>query len=409
MSPVSQDDPPDRLEAETAEFRQVLAKGRSANQLALFDLLVERSKDMRSPKEVEIALALFGANAIHDATADSGVRVYVHRLRKRIEDHYAGKTGSRLFIPKGEYRIVLEEAGEALNRPSRLASAASLISANPALSFGLSLIVLAGLAFASWQTFSTRLPQQSAAALDRQALFGAGAALSDPIVAVGDSLLLAETEDQHSVRRMILHPAIRTRDDFGRYMKDHPEVFYRLYDFNLNFAPLQAVEAAWLAQDDIPTGSHGARAGMMPVSALNGAQIKAHDIVFVGRLSQLGLLESAVFAQSRLRLVAYDRLVDTVGGTTFKGQVYTSDAAHPGSDIGYLAITTGPTGRRLVVMAGLGDRGASAMADMLDAPQELAALKKRLGSSRNFEAVYQVQTLPGRPSERRLIATYPRP
>ncbi len=408
MSAVSPDDPWDRLEAEAARFRQVLAKGRSANQLGLFDLLVERSKDQRSPKEVEIALALFGADATLDASNDSGVRVYVHRLRKRIDEYYADKTGPRLSIPKGEYRIVLGEVAEEPSRASPLATIVRRMSVNPALSLGLSLIVVAGLAFASWHIWSTRAPQPSAAARERQALFGTGAVLSDPIVAVGDSLLLAETEDQRSVQRMILNPAIRSRDDLGHYMKAHPEVFYRLYDFNLNFAPLQAVEAGWSVQDELATGGSGTRASLVPVSALSAGQIQANDIVFVGRLSQLGLLESPVFASSRLRHARYNRLVDSISGTAFEGQVYTDDTARAGPDIGYLAVLKGPGGRRLIVMAGLGDRGTAAMAALLDRPQELAVLKKRLGSPLNFEAVFEVQTLPGKMPERRLLVAYPR-
>lgn len=408
MATQPPDDLRDLFEAETSRFRQVLAKGRSANQLALFDLLVERSKDQRSPKEVEIALALFGTDTTLDASADSGVRVYVHRLRKRIDDHYASSVGPRLSIPKGEYRIVLDTATEAPPRFGALGLLARLYAANPALVSGLSLIAFAGLAFAVSQLWSPRAPQPSAATLERQALFGAGAALSDPIIAVGDSLLLAETEDQRSVRRLILDPAIRTRDQFGRYMRDHPEVFYRLYDFNLNFAPMQSVLSAWTAQDEMATADASRqRPRLVPVSSLDAAQLQAHDIVFVGRLSQLGSLEQTVFARSRLRLAAYDRLIDNATGQVFQGQVYFGDAAQADADIGYLAVVSGPTGRRLVVMAGLGDRGTAAMATLLDAPADLAKLKKQLRAHRNFEAIFQVQTLPGRLPERRLIAIYP--
>jgi hypothetical protein len=407
-SAVSPGEPQDRFEAETARFRLVLAKGRSANQLGLFDLLVERSRDQRSPKEVEIALALFGADATLDGSSDSGVRVYVHRLRKRIDEHYAGTTGPRLSIPKGEYRIVLEEVADASYRTTPIAALTRRITANPALSLGLSMILLAGLAFTSWQLWSTRVPQPSAAARERQALFGTGAALSSPIIAVGDSLLLAETEDQRSVQRMILNPAIRTRDDFGAYMKAHPEVFYRLYDFDLNFAPLQAVEAAWAVQDELSADGGGEQAALVPVSALDDASIQANDIIFVGRLSQLGRLELPVLANSRLQLARHDRLVDKVSGAPFESQVYAGDVARAGPDIGYLAVLTGPGGRRLIVMAGLGDRGTAAMAALLDRPQELALLKKRLGAPLNFEAIFQIRTPPGRQPERRLLATYPR-
>ena len=118
MTAQPPDDSEAIFEAETARFREILAKGRSATQLALFDLLVERSRDPRSPKEIEVALALFGSVATHDAGSDSGVRVYVHRLRKRIDEYYLARTGPRLVIPKGEYRIALERSDRPAQPPS---------------------------------------------------------------------------------------------------------------------------------------------------------------------------------------------------------------------------------------------------------------------------------------------------
>lgn len=405
---MSPNDPAGRLEAETAAFRKILERGRSPNQLALFDLLVERSKDQRSPKEVEIALALFGADANLDSTADSGVRVYVHRLRKRMDDHYFGKTGVRLTIPKGEYRVVLVEGPDNATPTSAIARMFKIAASNPALTFGLSLIVGAAIALVGWNILPTREPQPSGIALQRLSLFGSGAALTDPIIIVGDSLLLAETEDQKQLSRMILYPTVRSRDDFGRYMREHPEVFYRLYDFNLNFAPLQSVQAAWSVQEKMNSGRNAVSSRIIPVSALDQSRLESKDIIYLGRLSQLRQLDSVVFAQSKFRLERYDRLVDTDSARTFAGRVYSGETPNPGTDIGYFSVATAPYGRRIVVLAGLGDRGTTAMAALLDSPLELAALKRRVGSARGFEAVYEVQSLPGRPLERRLLDVHPR-
>lgn len=404
--------PPDDTESEfaveTARFREILAKGRSAIQLALFDLLVQRSSDRRSPKEIEIAIALFGNVDTLDAGSNSGVRVYIHRLRKRIDEYYQGKAGPRLVISKGEYRIVLERDDQPALPDTWRSRLYRLSSINPALSFALLLFACATLALAGWSMRSS--PQRSTGlAAAGQALLGVGANLSDPLIAVGDSMLLAETEDQRIVQRMILNPAIRNRDDFGRYLKAHPETFYRLYDFDLNFAPIGAIQAAWQVQDELMAESAGPSVPIKPVSSLDAEQLKSHDIIFVGRLSQLGLLDLPVFAQSHLRLAAYNRLVVDASGTVFEGHVYTEEGTRPGADFGYLAVRRGPTGRRIIVMAGLGDQGAAAMADLLDAPQDLAVLKKRLGAARNFEAVFRVQSLPGNSLERRLVASWPLP
>lgn len=395
------------FEAETARFREVLAKGRSANQLALFDLLVDRSRDERSPKEVEIALELFGSDTTLDPSSDSGVRVYVHRLRKRIDDHYAGKSGPRLTIPKGEYRVVLEIVPQPGDDLSTFAAATRLMTANPALSLGLLLIIIAGFGFASYQLWSGATTRPSAAFAERQALFGSGASLVDPVIAVGDSLLLAETEDQKKVERMVLDPAIRSRDDLGRFIRSHPESFYRLYDFGLNFAPAGAVAAAWTVQGALASAGGTVHVPLVPVSSLDEEGQRRHDVIFVGRLSQLGSLHQPVFAQSRFTLPAYDRLIDKTTGKVLPGVVYASDPDRAMFDVGYLSVRAGPGGRRLIVMAGLGERGTAAMAQILGDPIGMAALSKRLGGARMFEAVYTVKDEPGRPTTRKLVGAWP--
>lgn len=398
-------------EGEVARFRDVLAKGRSANQLALFDLLVKRSGDERSPKEVEIAVALFGNDAMLDTSADSGVRVYVHRLRKRIDDHYRGKTGLRLVIPKGEYRIVLdglEPGGGETSAPSWLNR---LTGTNRALFAGLSTIGLALVAFAGWSLWSPSPEETTAKGVNRQALLVASTGPLKPLVVVGDSMLLAETEDQRSIQRMILNPTVRTRDDFSTYLKAHPESFYRLYDFNLNLAPFNAVEAAWSVQGrlDAPDSAGIDASRITAVSALRPENLETDDVIFVGRLSQLGWLEPHVFSRARIRLTAYDRLTDSVNGTQFRGEVYHDGRSAFQADYGYLSVRTSATGRRLIVLAGLGDKATKAVVSLLGAQREIVAIKRKVRGARNFEAVFEVEVRRGEPIRRQLVAAYALP
>ena len=400
-----------RFESETAKFRAVLAKGRSSNQVALFDLLVERSMDERSPKEIEIALALFGNKASLDTNTDSGVRVYVHRLRKRIDDYYRGKSGTRLVIPKGEYRIVLEEVDAPEPPLGPLARITRLLMINPTLSIGLSFILCAGLFFVSLQIWPTDRYRTSGAVNARPDLFAGTNAWHDPLFAIGDNLLLAETEDQLVTQRMILDPEVQTREEFGRFLIAHPENFYELADFILRFAPIETVEIAWKVQEALTASASGKGkdAAMMPVSSIRTEELQSHDVIYVGRLSQLGMLHQYAFSRSRLRLTAYDRLADKQSGTVFKGQVYVESQSKPEPDYGYLSIQARPAGRTLMIMAGLGDRGTAAIADLLHSPKALASLKKQLGSARHFEALFEVTTLPSRPASRRLVLLNPLP
>lgn len=391
------------FEQEAARFRAVLAKARSANQLQIFDFLVERSTDHRSPKEVEIALALSGDAATLEPGVDSGVRVYVHRLRKRLDDYYRDKPGLRLVIPKGEYRIVLEGDASVTDAGRRLRPLVEALTVHPALTAGLALILCALLALAGWTTW--RFQQGSGVASGQAGrpaagIFGAYA----PLVVVGDRMLVAESEDQRSVQRMILEPDIRSREELGEYLKSHPQSFYRLYDFNLHFAPIASVEAAWRIEDEVRADDGAARKGtvFLPVSALTSDVLRSRNLLYVGRLSQLGILEPYVFAGSRLRLAAYDRLTDSRTQQAFIGDVYMEAHQPPRVDYGYIAFRNGPEGHVLGVLAGLGDRGTAAMVDLLANQRELAALRAKTGNGR-FEALFEVRMRAGFPARRRLV------
>lgn len=392
-----------RFELEAARFRAVLAKARSVNQLQIFDFLVERSTDHRSPKEVEIALALSGDAASLEAGVDSGVRVYVHRLRKRLDDYYRDKPGLRLAIPKGEYRIVMEVDASASENGGRLPSLVKALTAHSALSAGLVLILCALLALAGWTTWQFQHGSGTASGQPSRpaaGIFGANA----PLVIVGDRMFVAESEDQRDVQRIILEPDIRSREDLGEYLMSHPESFYRLYDFNLHFAPIASVAAAWRIDDEIRKGDGAARkgSGLVPMSALTADVMRSRPLLYVGRLSQLGILEPYVFAGSRLELVAFDRLTDNQTHRVFVGDVYSETHEPPQVDYGYIAFRNGPEGHVLGVLAGLGDQGTAAMVDLLANQRELAAMKAKTGNGR-FEALYEVRMREGFAAKRRLI------
>src|SRR5215470_14909706 len=103
-----------RAHAERIKASGVL--GRSPLMQRLFDFLLECSIAGKAPKDIEVAVDSFGKGAEFDVSQDAMVRVYIHKLRRKHEEFYAGPgagEGVRLSIPKGEYRIVVETAAVA--------------------------------------------------------------------------------------------------------------------------------------------------------------------------------------------------------------------------------------------------------------------------------------------------------
>src|SRR5205085_11038381 len=94
-----------------AQLRARQALGRSDSLNRLFDYLAACAAAGARPKEFEVAAAVFARDSGFDGSQDATVRVAVHRLRRKLDDYYAGPGAAepvRLAIPRGEYRMVAE-------------------------------------------------------------------------------------------------------------------------------------------------------------------------------------------------------------------------------------------------------------------------------------------------------------
>ncbi|MFN9432263.1 MAG: hypothetical protein ACK6DX_19225 [Acidobacteriota bacterium] len=94
------------LESET--FR------RAEQMKRLLRYLVEQEEAGRSHEvtEYELGVAALGRREDFSPETDSSVRTRLHGLRQRLEEHYAGREGWRLEVPKGSYRPVYVRVGE---------------------------------------------------------------------------------------------------------------------------------------------------------------------------------------------------------------------------------------------------------------------------------------------------------
>src|SRR5687768_9087665 len=90
--------------AQVAEqFRASGLLGKPGTLSRLFDFLLARTLAGDAPKEIEIALEVFGKAPTFDVSQDAVVRVYVHKLRRRLEDFHAKSADpsiGKLAIPK---------------------------------------------------------------------------------------------------------------------------------------------------------------------------------------------------------------------------------------------------------------------------------------------------------------------
>jgi len=387
----------DQLRAHAERIRASGILGRSRLIQRLFDFLVDCSVSGKAPKEIEVAIDVFDKDARFDVSQDAMVRVYVHKLRRKLEEFYAeaGRADPvRMVIPKGAYRFVLEsvevaaaEPGPAVPEPQprRLrwltaALAASLL-ANAA--------VLLIAAYVHWHAPSDDLrdvrssPVWSRILNDDRTIF----------LVVGDYYIFGETDQSMEVKRLIREFSINSPEDLEQYLKLHPQDAEHYLDLKLDYLP---TAAAFAVRDIVPVlAAANKRVRVVLASDLNPALLTSAHVVYIGYLSGMGMLHDLAFAGSRFTAgESYDELVDRNTGNR-----YISQAAVPvrgeGTyhDYGYFATFTGPSGNQILIISGTRDVAVMHTAQALTRSRSLEQLVTSAGAAASFEALYDVYGL----------------
>ncbi|MCR5874089.1 helix-turn-helix domain-containing protein [Phenylobacterium sp. J426] len=338
--------------------------GRSQGLSRLFEYLAQQAVAGRPVREADIAVEVFGRAV--DLAGDASVRVYVHRLRKKLDDFYADSS-PRLSLPLGEYRLALIEAPEPRavareERPWRWAVAAALLLVTMA--------VLGG----AWLARATAPARE----LDRIAAapLWAGVGQDRPLlVVVGDYYIFGDTEQGDGPKRMIRAFDINSAADLDSLLMARPELQGRYVDLDTYYTPVGATLAL---REIMPLARRlaagGDRVGLVTSSQLTPQMLKGSDVIYVGYLSALRLLHDPVFERSRFEVgETYDELVDRRTRETFVSGAGTAHAGRPNVDYGYIASFTAPGGERIVIVAGARDIGVMQAAEIAADPKRLRA------------------------------------
>ena len=117
--------------------------------------------------------------------------------------------------------------------------------------------------------------------------------------------------------------------------------------------------------------------------------LKSSDVVYVGYLSALRLLQAPVFERSRFVIGdTYDELIEKKTGKSYVSGAGVAAGDTPNRDYGYLAAFKGPGGNHFVIIAGNRDIGVMQTAEIATDRKSLAAVKAR--RDQPLEALYEV-------------------
>jgi len=404
---------PEILREQAASIVRSGALGRSRSYARLLEFLVECARGGRTPKELEIAMEVFGRGADFDPSQDSMVRVYAHNLRQKLEHYYAtaGRNETRqLVLARGEYRISVAEP----EVPADLADAATpapvpaalplplvvpeqLRSPAPRWRFaaaGTALLVL-GLALGAGIVIESEPAAPSAASVARSPLWADMLDDDLPIlIVVGDYYIYGELDEHGDVTRLVRDFNVGSSAELDELMKNDTTLMSRYMDLDLTYLPTGSAFALLDVLLVLYTSNKSVR--VVSMSEMNEADLKSSHVIYVGYISALDKLEDFVFASSTLAIgYTYDELrnMDT-------GELYTSEAGFPEinhnyRDYAFISTFPGPGGNQLMIVSGTRDAGLMQAAHALADPMFVASMEQqRPDSGKNqppsFEMLYEV-------------------
>ena len=384
---------PDELVSEAARLRASGALGKPGPLSRLFEFLLGRSGGS-TPKEIEIAVAVFNKKSDFDIGQDALVRVYVHKLRKRLEEYYLRNPGARrMVIPKGEYRLVVEAVPGAvvevvqervglkpdLQPDNKRQSHAAVI-----LAFVLGVVLAVGAALVV--NMQRAKPQAASASPIWSSL------LADDLpvtIVVGDYYLLGEANPQTGhIDRLVREFFINSHEDFRDHAELNPQLMQRYRNLDLTYLP---AASAFALQDIVPVLGTAKPVRVVLMSQLDANALKNSHIVYIGYISGLGMLGDRVFAASRVSPGgSYDELVDTKTDHTYLSTAMGASSDGEFRDYGYFSTFAGPNGNRVVVIAGTRDIGVMQIAQSLAARHDVDDLCKNAGKAPAFESLVEI-------------------
>jgi hypothetical protein len=397
------------LREQAATIVQSGALGRSRSYARLLEFLVECADNGRTPKELEIAMEVFGRGADFDPSQDSMVRVYAHNLRQKLEHYYAttGRNEPRpLVLARGEYRISLAAAGEPAEAADTAAPAAPVqpvpadvagsaqpwprwrLAAAGAALLAVGIALGAGIALRS-------TPAPPAAAVAKSPLWAD--MLDDELpllLVVGDYYIYGELDERGDVARLVRDFGVGSSKELDELMKNDTTLLARYLDLDLTYLPTGSASALLDVARVLHTSNKPVR--IVSMSEMNEADLKSSHVIYVGYLSALDKLEDFVFASSTLAIgYTYDELrnLDT-------GEFYTSEAGMPEAnrnyrDYAFISTFPGPGGNQIMIVAGTRDAGLMQAAHALADPMFVASMEQQRPDTAkagppSFEMLYEV-------------------
>ncbi len=397
---------PETLRALIANIEHSGAMGRSKLYIELLQYLCESYIEGTIPKEIVIAIDVMGKDAEFDVKNDSLVRVYMHKLRHKLDVYYRDQGQSdqyRLTIPKGQYTLcaIQQQTPEiAAPSPPENTKAAPKLTEKRAMIGALllfSLLLAANLFYLPGQPSSDQPSDIShLKSLSKNPIWAPLLADDEPIMLViGDYFIFGEHPGNGKPERLVREFSINSTADLERH-KLNTDSNATLSDLDLTYIPR---EAAFALKDILPILTAAGKTVTVRMSSdIKGSDLKSQHILYIGYISAMGELQSFVFQASEFAIgSSFDELIRIENGERLVSEV-TSSASKGDAFYDYGLISSFPMldGHQMMFISGTHGIGFMHMAHIASNSRYLQTIANSLTTHGqatkpiSFEAIYKV-------------------
>ncbi|MBT5032028.1 MAG: winged helix-turn-helix domain-containing protein [Proteobacteria bacterium] len=381
------------LEQAVDRIKRSGALGRSPAYQKLLDYLAECTSSGAVCSEMTLAIDVFHKGEDFDVTTDSSVRVYIYKLRQKLEAYYDGPGSHddiRLSIPKGTYRLVVEQVVERAQTNQRTTGSNSYFQPYMAtllpVSLGVICIVLLAVIFLGNERLQDEVFSQE------QQLFW-GSLLSDDkpvMIVVGDYYIFGETTDDYDIR-LVREFDINSESDLRQalILSEDAEFPDNRFDVGLTYLPRGSAYAISRVQEILQRTDKNPRITMM--SEFSAEDLRSNHVIYIGYISGLGVLENYTFSASQFGVgYSYDELIDIETGESYVSDFIEAEDNRNFVDYGLIASFSVAESSQIVILSGTRDAGLMEMSELAIAPNILARMELEAGENRALMAVFEV-------------------
>ena len=362
--------------------------GKSEVYRKLLAYLTERALQGEVPKELDIAVDVFGKDASFNSSEDAVVRVNVRSLRQRLDEYYRGpgaQDALRIEIPKGGYRVQITdhlappvaqvpvpatERVEAATEPQRVSR-----SRHWALVAGVTVVAVAVLA-ALYILRPAAAPKLQTSEVRNSFLWAPVSGSSRPLtIVLGDLYLYSELDPVSQRSRSIRDAAINSRDELKAEIAAHPERSARLTSIETTLLPKSVAYGLAAVLPLVDQTSRPVKVAIADEFDIN--DLRDSDVIYIGPLLRLGPIENLYgkvshyrFEREHMRLASKD-----------SAETYAASGNWPAqrTDYGLFATLRGPAGNRIVILSSVAtDIGLLQIARSMTSMNTILEVQRRL-------------------------------